>query len=107
MRKRVEADSGLHEACGVFGMYQAFPVHREIDQQLAVPSDAPVVYFRYLFRGLDHVVLLGVVEPSPADGYVALCGDPNVPVLVSGTEFIPVRVSRIDDSFPEERPVGF
>ena len=58
-----------------------------------------------MLRGLHLAVLLGMIEPTRADGDVAVCRHPGVAIGMTARQLPVVRVAGIDIFPSEERPV--
>ena len=85
---------------------QPVAVHGEVEQEGGVVAHAAIVEVGQLLRRLHLVVLLGVVEPSRANGHVALRRRPLVAVGVAILQLRVFGIAWIHLALAQESPVG-
>ena len=74
---------GLHGAYGFSPDHAAAAVGRKIENQIGAAPDAGEIDIHEFSRGLHLIVLAGVIEPTRADGNIALGRAPNIASAVA------------------------
>ena len=86
-------------------MNQPIPVYRKIEQQSRIVPHTAVIKICQLLHRLHPVIFLRMIKPARTDRHITLGSRPLIAVCMTVLQFPVFRISRINLSGTQERPV--